>query len=340
MSEKNKRRLTRVRYLASLAMLPALLLLTLSFLPGPSDAEALYVVSDSDYVHVDALASDVFLTDGSAELLSREPGSDMLLTAGLDVTVHYQGRDFSGVTGNETVDALFSRMGIHPSPLEMAAISNADGAMEISVSSEFTFYEHISRVTEHETIYRDSPHIPAGQEVVTQEGKDGEYTEIYEVIFQDGEETVRQLIDVVDTEPVPTIIERGTMVNSAENGEPVASITTNDDGTGVITLESGGTLTFREARTMTGTAYTKYEGKVGSITASGTPVHVGVVAVNRKDLPLGTKVYVVSNDGKYVYGFAVAEDTGVGRGVIDLYMDTYNDCIQFGRRTCTVYILD
>lgn len=90
---------------------------------------------------------------------------------------------------------------------------------------------------------------------------------------------------------------------------------------------------------MKGTAYTT-GGKVGTRTASGTQVRVGVVAVDRSVMPLGTKVYVVSNDGSYVYGFAVAEDTGVRGNIIDLYMDTYNECIQFGVRDCTVYILD
>ena len=52
------------------------------------------------------------------------------------------------------------------------------------------------------------------------------------------------------------------------------------------------------------------------------------------------KNYVVSNDGQYVYGFAVAEDTGVRGNMIDLYMDTYRECIQFGVRECTVYVLD
>ena len=67
---------------------------------------------------------------------------------------------------------------------------------------------------------------------------------------------------------------------------------------------------------------------------------MGVVAVDRDVVPLGTKVYVVSNDGAYVYGFAVAEDTGVRGNSIDLYMDTSSECIQFGVRNCTVYILD
>ena len=159
------------------------------------------------------------------------------------------------------------------------------------------------------------------------------------MVYQDGEETARQLIDAVTTAPLPTIIEKGTMENFANNGDAVAAINTGSDGTGTITLDNGETLTFSSARTMRGTAYTT-GGSVGTRTASGTTVHVGVVAVDKNVIPLGTKVYVVSNDGKYDYGFAVAEDTGVKGNSIDLYMDTNSECIQFGVRECTVYILD
>ena len=91
---------------------------------------------------------------------------------------------------------------------------------------------------------------------------------------------------------------------------------------------------------MKATAYNSNEPGLSDTTASGTKVHVGVVAVDRKVIPLGTKLYIVSNDGKYTYGFAVAEDTGVRGQKVDLYMNSIAECIQFGVRNCTVYILD
>ena len=163
---------------------------------------------------------------------------------------------------------------------------------------------------------------------------------MYEVIYQDGAETSRHLVDVVDSDPVPTIIEKGTIANFANNGDKVTNISASADGSGTLTLENGEVLTYREARTMRGTAYTAGEGKVDTVTATGTTVRPGVVAVDRNTLPLGTKVYVVSNDGAYTYGFAIAEDTGVRGNIIDLYMNSYDEGIQFGVRDCTVYILD
>ncbi|MBQ6536203.1 MAG: hypothetical protein IJI40_05440, partial [Firmicutes bacterium] len=40
--------------------------------------------------------------------------------------------------------------------------------------------------------------------------------------------------------------------------------------------------------------------------------------------------------------YAIAEDTGgaIQGNIIDLYMDSYTDCINWGRRNVTVYILD
>ena len=52
-------------------------------------------------------------------------------------------------------------------------------------------------------------------------------------------------------------------------------------------------------------------------------------------------MYIVSNDGQYVYGYCVAEDTGglIKGYKIDLYFDTVDECWEFGVRTCTVYVL-
>ena len=76
------------------------------------------------------------------------------------------------------------------------------------------------------------------------------------------------------------------------------------------------------------------------MTATGTTVHWGTVAVDPRYIPYGTRMFIVSNDG-YVYGIAVAEDCGgdIKGDRMDLYMPTYEQCIQFGRRTCTIYYL-
>ena len=341
MFERSKKAAHNSRRLIAVAAVPALFILVLSLLCrfAPIGAGAMYVVSNDGPVHVDDLEGDVFLTDGFAGLVSRTSGNELDLASGLNVTVSYQDRQYTAVSQEETLNQLLERLAIEPSPLEMISVSFPDGGVDVCISGEFVFYEHISTVSEHEIVYQYNDNRPDWYEAVIQEGCDGEYTEVYEIIYQDGQRTARQLIDVVDTEPVSTVIEKGTMENFANNDDAVSAINVNEDGSGVITLENGETVTFSSTRTMRGTAYTT-GGSVGTRTASGTTVRVGVVAVDRSVLPLGTKVYVMSNDGMYVYGFAVAEDTGVRGNTIDLYMDTNRECIQFGVRECTVYILD
>ncbi len=341
MFERSRKAAFSRRRLLAVAAVPALfvLIFCLSSLSAPHAANAMFVLSNDGPVHVDDLEGDVFLTDGSAGLVSRTSGNRLELNPGLQVTVTHQEQTFRAVSQAETLQQLLERLDVQPSPLEMASVSFPDGGVDVEIGGQFVFYEHVSTITEHETVYRYDDSRPDWHEEVLQEGRDGEYTEVYEILYEDGQRTARQLIDVIDTEPQATVIEKGTLSNFANNDDRVSGITTNDDGSGTITLENGQTVTFRSSRTMRGTAYTT-GGSVGTRTASGTSVHVGVVAVDRSVVPLGTKVYVVSNDGMYTYGFAIAEDTGVRGNSIDLYMDTNRQCIQFGVRECTVYILD
>ena len=57
-------------------------------------------------------------------------------------------------------------------------------------------------------------------------------------------------------------------------------------------------------------------------------------------------MWIVSDDGAYVYGYASAEDTGgfiywtgSSSTVCDLYFSTEGQASAFGRRDVTIYIL-
>ena len=331
-----------VKRLVVLSAVCVLLVLATALLPAATknEAHAMYLLTNDSYVAVDHPSVDVFLTDAQAELIAHEDGNDLLIPADLAVTVSYLGEMITTTSEEESVRELLDRMNIHPSPLEMVAVEFGEDSLDIEISSEFVFYEHINTYTEHEVIYRYVNDKPDWYESVLQPGSDGVYSEVYEIIYQDGVEIGRHLIDMVDTEPVTAIIEKGTIANFAHNSDPVASITTNEDGSGIITLENGEIITFNEKRTMKATAYNSEEPGLTNRTASGTTTRVGVVAVDRKNIPLGTKLYIVSNDGYCVYGFAIAEDTGVRGNRVDLYMDSIEECNRFGVRNCTVYILD
>ena len=82
----------------------------------------------------------------------------------------------------------------------------------------------------------------------------------------------------------------------------------------------------------------------GYMTATGSSVRPGVVAVDPREIPYGTEMWIVSSDGQFVYGFARAEDTGgfiywPHGATVDLYMNSYADCCVWGWRGVRIYIL-
>ena len=82
----------------------------------------------------------------------------------------------------------------------------------------------------------------------------------------------------------------------------------------------------------------------GTVTSTGRRAQPGVVAVDPREIPYGSKLYIVSSDNKYVYGYAIAGDTGGfiynSDTVVDLYIRGYSAAKQFGRRTVEIYILE
>jgi 3D (Asp-Asp-Asp) domain-containing protein len=89
---------------------------------------------------------------------------------------------------------------------------------------------------------------------------------------------------------------------------------------------------------------TGYSPSDGSTAATGKSMRVGYAAVNPKVIPYGTKLYVMSPDGSFVYGYCEAVDTGGfatnGSGVdIDLYFNTAYETGLLGRKSVNIYIL-
>jgi 3D (Asp-Asp-Asp) domain-containing protein len=91
----------------------------------------------------------------------------------------------------------------------------------------------------------------------------------------------------------------------------------------------------RGAVQMIATAYTAGSAGGGGMTASGRHAGYGIVAVDPRIIPLGTRLYISG------YGLAIAGDTGgdiVGNR-IDLGFDSLRGAMLFGRRDVTVYRL-
>lgn len=232
-----------------------------------------------------------------------------------------------------TVSALLAEQGIK---LGKDDVVTPELTTKITADTDVTVqrvkYEEVTAeeaIPFTETVTNDSS-LPRGVTRVDVQGQDG----VQEVTRRN------KIVDGVVTE---STVLSSTVLKEAVN--QVSRVGTKDPN-GYATIESDGTVYDQNGNQVN---YTKlltgkcsaYTG--GGITATGAPAAFGRVAVNPNVIPYGTKLFICSPDGKVVYGYAVASDTGGAcmRNTIiaDLYYDTLSECYQIGVRNMNVYIL-
>ena len=172
-------------------------------------------------------------------------------------------------------------------------------------------------VIKYGTQTKESGILAQGVKRVARQGRDGTKTVTYEDKIVNGKVVSSKKVgEVVNVKAVDKVVVIGT--RGATN-----VVTSNIQGSGAPTSY---------LKTFHGPA-TAYTAKAGAKTASGAVARRGLVAVNPKQIPYGSKLYIVADDGT-VYGYCTAADTGGfvtnGSGtLVDLYMDSYGECRDF-----------
>ncbi len=194
-----------------------------------------------------------------------------------------------------------------------------------------------TEVIKFKTVNKDSSSLYKGTTQVEQEGKNGEKTVVYKDKIVDGKVADSTVVsEEVITKAVDKIVVKGTKIKILSSASPISALSLPSR----YTLSNG--IPTNALTTITGKS-TAYTADPGASTASGVAAQSGYVAVNPNQIPYGTEMYVVSTDGKYVYGYCIAADTGGfakrGTAVIDLFMDTRDECYQWGNREVCIYIL-
>ena len=94
--------------------------------------------------------------------------------------------------------------------------------------------------------------------------------------------------------------------------------------------------TYRKKLSMQATAYTSQDPGSGNLTKREHRLRPGLVAVDPKVIPLGTRLYIEG------YGYAIADDIGsaIKGAKIDLAYENRKEALTFGRKMVTVFILD
>lgn len=332
-------------------------------------AKTTYVINDGGYVVVHT----TYATD-PADVLNEaglELGKDDTYTTQNSIGVSeitiqrkqvvqivYGKNTLSVISYGETVEELLARMSIELGEDDVVSVAlntvTYDG-MCITVSQSATVEEIYSVAVPYTTEYCYDSSLTQGQQVVLTEGCEGQVQYVDTVCYVDGQEISRTTISTtVLSQPVNELIAIGTEVDLPDypeetepetTPEPEAECVTVTDtpsiSDGVIVTPDGEVLTYTSSIQVVATAYHSTDAGCDTTTATGTQVRVGTVAVDPSMIPYGTRMYIVTNDGEYIYGIAVAEDCGgaIKGNRIDLYFNTVAECWTFGVREATIYFL-
>lgn len=186
----------------------------------------------------------------------------------------------------------------------------------------------------YSTITQKSNLVSMYSSEVTQKGENGTRTNTSLVKYVDGVRVSETAVSSeITKEPVNEIVSAGAALRVPYSKK---------DSAGLI-LENGLPVSYETVLTGKSVAYTA---PLGSGTASGRKLEIGTVAVDPGIIPYGSELYIVSTDGSYVYGYAIAADTGnlTPNGVlVDLFMgnseDYYLTSVNYGAKQVNIYVL-
>lgn len=256
------------------------------------------------------------------------------ITRAFPVTLRYDGVESVVMTTGGTSGELLKKAGV---ALETGDRTNTPLHRDVQEGDVIT----VTRWRQHtwqeehqlpyETVAIPTSLLPAGQERVLRQGAPGLQVDTYQQLVVDGIEEDRRLASkqivqepvsqqILVGEPAHPISKLDFGYQLDQNGEPV-----------------GYSTVFRAQRAA------GYSARPGARTASGREAIVGHVAVDPNLIPYGSKLYIKSADGNFVYGYAVAADTGtaIRDGVIavDLFYGTYLESALNEIRYVDIFIL-
>ena len=201
----------------------------------------------------------------------------------------------------------------------------------------------------YETVTKDvSTGTGTKQDKVVQKGEDGIKEITYKAKYQNDVEIEKvEISSEVIKEPVNKIVEvRTNQVTSRASTERKA--TSNPAQTSTTSLAKKVEGITPTVKTLNASAYTastcgKAPGSSGyGRTSSGAMASSWYTVAVGSGYKLGTVIYIPYFANKPNGGWFVVQDRGgaISNNRVDVYMNTYNECISFGRRNLECYIYE
>nr|WP_204617707.1 3D domain-containing protein [Desulforadius tongensis] len=251
-----------------------------------------------------------------------------LSVQGRQVTIHVDGKSYSLYTFKESVQEVILQSGIYVGERDIVTPSLASPVKEhqnIKITRVTQKYIYEEQVVPFKIIRKPDYRLPKGIEIVKQNGANGLKQLVHLVTLHDGVEVGRKLVKTkIINKPQPKVIVAGkrTIFSTVNRSVSVSRAVYGDR------LKNKRTEFAFNAEA---TAYTF----TGNNTATGITPFRGVVAVDPRVIPLGTKLYVEG------YGECIALDTGgaIKGSRIDVFFPTREEAIKWGRKMVKVHVL-
>lgn len=265
-------------------------------------------ITEDIYININRAEELTFIIDGKKEI--KYITNEMVLGKVLNLFNNEQKRKYYLNEGQSSAEVVY------------------DG-MKISVSSYIDRIETIKETVPFGTKTIKNPNMYEGEKNIKTKGINGTKEIRVKKTYKKDEVIDTKVLSMNTTkQAINQIIEIGTKKKEYD--------------TNTIKTEKG-VFKYKNMIPMKSTAYTaglestgKTQGQKGyGITASGMKARKGVVAVDTRIIPFGTKLYIEG------YGYAVAGDTGgsIKGNKVDVFLDSYSDAIKYGVRNVKVYIL-
>lgn len=253
-----------------------------------------------------------------------------------DVPINVDGNSVAASVTDGDVESCLANAGVtlgehdYTEPSLHAPIEEGDSIKVLRVSYKDTQYEE---VIPFETEYRANSltYRFKRNQYTLQSGSDGKNLVTYRERYVEGE-LESSLISKVEVVRKP--------VNAVVLKYADAPVSPLPAPAGVTIVNNAPS---RYSHVISNVAATGYSAKRGR-GSSGLGLFYGSVAVNPNVIPYGSKLYITSPDGQFVYGFAIATDTGTslmeGSIGVDLFYETYKESTLNWKNVVNIYVIE
>jgi uncharacterized protein YabE (DUF348 family)/3D (Asp-Asp-Asp) domain-containing protein len=225
------------------------------------------------------------------------PGTHIYVRHAVNARLFVAGAEREVFTHATTVAGMLTEAGVTLGALDRVsprAATVVRGGMRVSVTTVRDAGEVVEEEIAFDTVYRYDSELLKGRELLDQAGSNGMIRREYQMRLINGREVQRQLVSETVTSPTDEIITIGTYVRPVPTPAPI------------IVSAPAGDLACSRTLNVYATWYTAASAGGGGTTATGTGVYKGIVAVDPRVIPLGTRMYIPG------YGYGLAADTGGG----------------------------